>query len=217
MAKKETQENEMPEKNHLKDTENLEEREKTSEPEQTQVDEEQNPAEEQIQEQIQQEEQSFEKLKQELDSHKERYIRLMAEFDNYKRRTAREFEKLVESANEKLMVELIDVRENFDRAIAVGQEHTDFTRFFDGMKMIFNKFNDVLTRNGLSAFTEVGDEFNPEIHDAMMNMPHGEIAEGHIAQIYEKGYRLKNHVVKHAKVIVSSGRQDTDKSENTEE
>ncbi|MFP4418432.1 MAG: nucleotide exchange factor GrpE [Chitinispirillaceae bacterium] len=178
----------------------------------------QGEAEEKILEQIEEEEQSLDKIRQELDAQKERYIRLMAEFDNYKRRTAREFEKLVESANEKLMVELIDVRENFDRAMTAGEQNSDFTRFFDGIKLIFNKFNDVLEKNGLTAFTEVGDQFDPEIHDAMMKMPHAEIPENHIAQIYEKGYRLKNHVVKHAKVIVSSGQQsDAQETESAEE
>lgn len=210
MAKKEKKENQMPEKKQQKEqSPNSENHTESAEAQQGQTDEGQNVGDEQMPEQIEEEEQSFEDLKAELDSLKERYIRLMAEFDNYKRRTAREFEKLVESANEKLMGELIDVRENFDRAMAVGEEHPDFTQFYEGMKLIINKFNDVLSKSGLSAFTEVGDEFNPEIHDAMMKMPHAEIPEDHIVQIYEKGYRLKNHVIKHAKVIVSSGQPET--------
>lgn len=147
-------------------------------------------------------------LKAEVKEQKDKYIRLMAEFDNYKRRTGKDYERLVELANERLMIDIVEVRESFERALAMTDKNKNFDTFFDGIKLIFNKFNDILTKNGLSVFTEVGDEFNPEIHDALMKSPHEEIPEEHIVQIYEKGYTLKKHVIKHAKVIVSSGKPD---------
>ncbi len=222
MAKKEPKQNDIKEKKPKQEEPQFHEDSKKAseakpEKEITEGGEEKLVAEENVQEQIEkEEEESFDRLKLELDSHKERYIRLMAEFDNYKRRTAREFEKLVESANEKLMVELIEIRENFDRAVAAGEKHSDFEQFYNGIKLIFNKFDGVLSKNGLAPFTEIGDEFNPELHDAMMKIPNEEIPEDHIVQIYEKGYRLKNHVVKHAKVIVSSGKEQTADAEKPE-
>ncbi|MDR3013382.1 MAG: nucleotide exchange factor GrpE [Chitinispirillales bacterium] len=144
-------------------------------------------------------------LKQEIEAEKDRYLRLMAEFDNFKRRTAKEYERLVESASEKLMLEIVDVRENFERALKAGEAGGDLSSFIEGMKLIFAKFEETLSRNGLAVFAEIGEAFDPTIHDALMNTPHPEIPVEHIAEVFERGYRLKDKVVKHARVIVSSG------------
>ncbi len=156
-------------------------------------------------------------LENELNEQKDKYLRLMAEFDNYKRRTSREYERLVESANERLILDIIEVRENLERALSMADEKHDFTSFLEGMKLIFNKLDAILGKNGLSVFTEVGDVFDPAIHDAMMKTPHDKIPEDHIIQIYEKGYKLKERVIKHAKVIVSAGASgDTEEGKHDE-
>jgi len=154
-------------------------------------------------------------LKQRIVAAEDKYLRLMAEFDNYKRRTSREYSQLVESANEALMLDIIEVRENFERAINHSKENPDFNGLFEGMKLTFNKLDDILEKNGLEVFTEVGDEFNPEIHDALMKTPHDSVPEDHVAQIFEKGYSLKGKVIKHGRVVVSSGKPED--SENNEE
>lgn len=153
-------------------------------------------------------------LKEQLDSMNGRYLRLMAEFDNFKKRTIRDYERLVESANEKLILELVDVRENFERALKSGETNTNYQSFYDGIKLIFNKFNEVLSKNGLEPFAESGDLFDPQIHDALMKMPHETVPEEHVAEIYEKGYSLKGKVIKHAKVIVSSGKSECSNEES---
>lgn len=157
---------------------------------------------------------TVEDLKKQLDSMNNRYLRLMAEFDNFKKRTIRDYERLVDSANEKLILELVDVRENFERALKCDEANSNYQSFFDGIKLIFNKFDTVLCNNGLESFAEPGDEFDPQDHDAMMKMPHETIPEGHIGEIYEKGYRLKGKVIKHAKVIVSSGNPECPNEES---
>ncbi len=106
-------------------------------------------------------------LKKQLADMNDRYIRLMAEFDNYKKRISREYERQVESANEKLMVEMVEVRENFERALRSGESGADFNTLFEGMKLIFNKFDNVLSRNGLAHFAEVGELL---IHRSMMHL-----------------------------------------------
>jgi molecular chaperone GrpE len=148
---------------------------------------------------------NIELLKQQLTDMNDRYIRLMAEFDNYKKRISREYERQVESANEKLMKEMIEVRENFERALRSGESGADFNVLFEGMKLIFGKFDTVLKNNGLESFAAVGEPFDPQIHDALMKTPKQDIPEDHIADIYERGYKIKSKVIKHAKVIVSSG------------
>ena len=149
---------------------------------------------------------TVEDLKQQLDSMSDRYVRLMAEFDNFKKRVSRDYERLVESANEKLMLDMIDVRENFDRALRSSDTSTESGSFYEGMKLIFNKFETALAKHGLEVFAAAGDPFDPQLHDALMKTPHESIPEDHIAEIYEKGYYLKGQVIKHARVIVSSGK-----------
>ena len=154
---------------------------------------------------------SLDDLKRQLDEQNDRYLRLMAEFDNFKKRVSRDYERLVESANKKLISELIEVRENFDRAVKTGESANDAKSLFDGMKLIFTKFDEVLSKNGLEPFGAPGDMFDPQMHDALMKSPHSDIAEDHIVDVFEKGYYLKKRVIRHAKVIVSSGKPDTEK------
>jgi molecular chaperone GrpE len=155
--------------------------------------------------QISQEEDEAAGLAEQLKESQDKYLRLMAEFDNFKRRTAKDFEKMVESAADRIMQDMIDIRENFVRAIDSQATSKDYDKFFEGMKLIFVKFSETLTKYGLEEFAAVGEPFDPQLHDAMMQMPHPEIAANHLVQVYEKGYRIKGRVIRHAKVIVSSG------------
>ncbi len=155
-------------------------------------------------------------LKEQLSASGDRYLRLMAEFDNFKKRTSREYARMVESANEKLMVEMIDIRETFERAMKHAESCTDYGQLLEGFKLIFTKFDGVLSGNGLSSFAAPGDQFDPQLHDALMKLPNQEIPEDHIAEIYEKGYRLRDRVIKHARVIVSAGTPDADDGEDGE-
>ena len=151
-----------------------------------------------------------EDLKQQLEAQSDRYLRLMAEFDNFKKRVSRDYERLVESANERLMAELIDVRENFDRAVKSSEQCTDIKSISDGMKLIFSKFDNVLQKNGLTPFGTSGEKFDPQLHDALMKIPNDTIPEDHIVEVFEKGYTLKKQVIRHAKVVVSAGTMKKD-------
>ncbi|MDR0307943.1 MAG: nucleotide exchange factor GrpE [Chitinispirillales bacterium] len=182
------------EKNNQDENEDLENDNQSDEPEEESQDQEAAEITETIEE-----------VKEQLDAARDRNLRLMAEFDNYKRRTAKDFERLVENANEKLILEIVDVRENFERALKAVEAGGEFAPFYDGMRLIFTQFNEVLSRNGLSVFAEIGEEFDPAIHDALMKSPNDKIPENHIAEVFERGYRLKDKVVKHARVIVSGG------------
>jgi molecular chaperone GrpE len=146
-----------------------------------------------------------EDLKLQLEAQSDRYLRLMAEFDNFKKRVSRDYERLVESANERLMAELIDVRENFERAVKSSEQCADLKSISDGMKLIFSKFDNVLQKNGLTPFGAAGEPFDPQLHDALMKVPNNTIPEDHIVEVFEKGYMLKKQVVRHAKVVVSGG------------
>jgi molecular chaperone GrpE len=142
---------------------------------------------------------------EQIKAQQDKYLRLMAEFDNYKRRSLREFDQIREQANEKLMVDFIEVRETFLRALDSPNSQQDPAKFLEGMKLLFAKLDEILKKHGLEVFTEVGETFDPLIHDAMLQMPHPAHAANSIVQIFEKGYKLKSKVIRHAKVIVSSG------------
>jgi molecular chaperone GrpE len=160
---------------------------------------------------------SLEELKQRLAAQGDQYLRLMAEFDNFKKRVSRDYERLIESANERLMLELIDVRENLERAVNAGRECDNAKALLDGMKLIFAKLNDVLVKNGLEPFGVTGELFDPQLHDALMKIPHEAIPDEHIAEVFEKGYTLKNRVIKHARVAVSSGAAGKENGSNKKE
>ena len=147
-------------------------------------------------------------LKQQLDAQADRYLRLMAEFDNFKKRVTRDYERLVESANEKLIRELIDVRENFERALKTGENAAEIKSFYDGMKLIFSKFDTVLSKSGLESFGVAGEVFDPQLHDALMKVPNETVDEDRVVEVFEKGYSLKKRVIRHARVVVSGGKPE---------
>ncbi|KMQ52689.1 Heat shock protein GrpE [Chitinispirillum alkaliphilum] len=147
-----------------------------------------------------------EDFKEKYETMNERHLRLMAEFDNFRKRASRDYEKLIDSANERLMSELIEVRENFDRALKTVEINSEeCKKFAEGIELIYSRFCEILGKNGLQAFGETGEQFDPQIHDALMKTEHQTIPENHIAEVFEKGYKLKDKVIKHARVIVSSG------------
>ena len=144
-------------------------------------------------------------LKAELAAANDRYMRLMAEFDNFRRRSAKEQLDLIEVANGKLLEKFADVWENFDRAFA-AENKGDLPSFEKGMQMIQTQFVKVLTDAGLEQIDPTGAEFDPNCHEALMQQPSETVPEGHVVTVFQKGYKLKNKILKTAKVIVSSGK-----------
>jgi len=142
-------------------------------------------------------------LAAQIESLKNKYLQLMAEFENFKRRNARENEQLVDIANEHLIREIIEVQENFERAF---KSHAKGEKFVEGMKLNYSRLKSILQKYGLEAYAEPGNKFNPEIHDAVMSAPHESIPDSHISAVPERGYTLKGKIIKHAKVMVSSGK-----------
>ncbi len=145
-------------------------------------------------------------LKQQLADATDRNLRLMAEFDNYRRRTAKEQLELIETANGKLLEKLSEVQDNFERAFASENKAKDLEAFEKGMQMIYNQFAKILTDAGLEQLDPTGAEFDPNCHEALMQQPSETVPEGHVVTVFQKGYKLKNKILKTAKVIVSSGK-----------
>ena len=145
-------------------------------------------------------------LKAELAAANDRNLRLMAEFDNFRRRSAKEQLELIETANGKLLEKLSEVQDNFERAFAAENKAKDLEAFEKGMQMIYNQFAKILTDAGLEQIDPTGAEFDPNCHEALMQQPSETVPEGHVVTVFQKGYKLKNKILKTAKVIVSSGK-----------
>jgi len=135
----------------------------------------------------------------------DKYLRLFAEFENYRTRSAKEQLELISTANGKLLEKLAEVKDNFDRAFAEENKSGDLAAFEKGIKLIQEQFNKILSDFGLETIDPSGEVFDPNIHEALMKQPSENVPEGSIIQVYQKGYKIKNKLLKTAKVIVSSG------------
>ena len=145
-------------------------------------------------------------LKEQANAAADKFVRLMAEFDNFRRRTAKEQLDLIETANGKLLEKLSEVLDNFERAAAPeNNQQKDFDAFSKGIQTIHDQSYKILTDAGLVQIDPVGQEFDPNEQEALMNQPSDTVPESHVVQVFQKGYKLKNKLLKTAKVIVSSG------------
>jgi molecular chaperone GrpE len=141
------------------------------------------------------------KTKQDLAIKDDRLLRLAAEFENYKKRTRREWELLQKRANADLIKEIIGGIDNFDRAFAnLGGVDS---QLHDGIKLIHAGFLDVLKRAGLKEIEALNQKFDPLYHEAVGEIDSEGMAEGHVAQVVQKGYTLNDQVLRPARVMVS--------------
>ena len=145
-------------------------------------------------------------LKEQANAAADKFVRLMAEFDNFRRRTAKDQLDLIETANGKLLEKLSEVLDNFERAAAPeNNQQKDFDAFSKGIQMIHDQFYKILTDAGLVQIDPVGQEFDPNEQEALVNQPSDTVPESHVVQVFQKGYKIKNKLLKTAKVIFSSG------------
>ncbi|ACX64021.1 nucleotide exchange factor GrpE [Paenibacillus sp. Y412MC10] len=145
----------------------------------------------------------LEKLQAELQEQQQRTLRVQADFDNFRRRTQKEKEDLGKYASSKLITELLPVIDNFERALQASEENPEFESFSKGVNMIFRQLESVLATEGLSAMKSVGEPFNPEYHQAIMQVESDEYEEGIVVEEVQKGYMLKDKVLRPAMVKVS--------------
>jgi molecular chaperone GrpE len=144
-------------------------------------------------------------LKQELSIANDRYLRLYAEFDNFRRRTAKEREEARKTEGKDVIVALLPVLDDFDRAIRSMENSTDIAAVKEGVVLIQNKLKNVLLQKGLKEMQSIGTPFDPEIHEAITNIPApADDMKGKVIDEMEKGYFLNDKVARFAKVIVGN-------------
>ena len=131
----------------------------------------------------------------------ERYMRLMAEFQNYKKRVAKEKSDIHAYANEKIIGELLPVLDNFERAL--DADGGDIEAYAKGMQLIFEQLKKALENAGLEEIKAMDEEFDPNVHNAVMTDNLEEKEDGTITKVLQKGYKLKDKVIRPSMVAVN--------------
>ncbi|WP_028549200.1 nucleotide exchange factor GrpE [Paenibacillus sp. UNC451MF] len=146
----------------------------------------------------------LEQLRQLAEENYQRSLRAQADFDNFRRRTRQEKEEFAKYASLKVVEQLLPVVDNFERALAASKDSKDYDSLLKGVDMIFRQLDQVLGNEGLKAMDAVGQPFNPEFHQAIMQVESDEHEEGIVVEEVQKGYMLKDKVLRPAMVKVSS-------------
>lgn len=135
----------------------------------------------------------------------DKYLRLYSEFDNYRKRTNKEKLDLIATASAGVVKDLLGVLDDFDRAIANNETAEDINSVKEGFLLIHNKMKNILESKGLKAMESKGGEFNPDLHEAIANIPAPhESLKGKIVDDVERGYYLNDKVIRYAKVVVGN-------------
>ena len=148
---------------------------------------------------------ALERAKKDAAEKQDLHLRKLAEFENYRRRRDREFGELVRSANRDLISRLIPVLQSFERAL--NHEHTGegLEAYRQGVELILTQFKEILGREGLQVIESIGKEFDPHLHEALMQARSKDYGAGVVCEEIERGYRIGDRVIQHAKVAVSMG------------
>ena len=141
-------------------------------------------------------------LKQDYDTLNDRYLRLAADFDNYKKRVARDNEFQVKFANERLILEILEVADNIGRALNANDAHLR-----EGVENIGKLFERILEKQGVTPLTAQGEKFNPAEHEAIALVP-SDKEEGIVIDEVTRGYRMHGKIIRHAKVAVSKPKSE---------
>ena len=164
--------------------------------------EEAEPVDEEVQEES--------SIEDELKDLQDRHLRLRAEFDNYKKRKDREFIRLLQYEGKDVIISFLGIADDLQRMIASadGDKSKNAKSLVAGMNLILEKLHRRLSALKVEPFDSEGVKFDPELHDAMMTQASDDHEDGVVIQEFEKGYKYKDRVIRHAKVIVNSKGSD---------
>jgi molecular chaperone GrpE len=140
-------------------------------------------------------------VKDELAEMKEKYLRLYSDFENFRKRTAKEKIDLIQGASAQLIIELLPVMDDYERALANAPKG----EISEGTQLIFNRLNSILLAKGLKELPAKGEVFDADLHDCITQFPAPTDAEkGKVVEVIEKGYTLNEKVIRFAKVVVGN-------------
>lgn len=145
-----------------------------------------------------------EQLKEELSKEKDKFLRLFAEFENYKRRTSKERVELFKTASEDVMLAMLPILDDFERALTHIEDDKEAEELRKGVLLIYNKLLTTLNQKGLEKLeVKAGDVFDADVHEAITQIPApSEDLKGKIVDVVEKGYKLGDKVIRFPKVVI---------------
>ena len=147
-------------------------------------------------------------LENSVNQYKDQLLRKAAEFENFKKRTEIDYASIIKYSNEDLIAKLLPVIDDFERSLKASKlqsgENTAEGVFMKGMELIFSKFTKLLETQGVRHFEVVGKPFDPQLHDALMQLPRSDVPPHTVIEEVEKGYMLNEKVIRHARVVVSA-------------
>ncbi len=137
------------------------------------------------------------------DGYFDKLLRLQADFDNYKKRVERDRLDFVRFANEEMIVEILKIVDDFERAVEAGKSRHDFDILYKGIEMIWNDLKEFLKQKGVKEIDAQGKPFNPHEHEAMMQEERDDHPEDHVIEEFQRGYTLNGRVIRPSKVKVA--------------
>lgn len=143
---------------------------------------------------------NFARLQEDLTTERERHLRLLAEFDNYRRRTKQERALAEDTGKREVLLALLDVKDDVDRALLHIRETSDAVA--DGLRLIQQRFNNLLEAHGVTAFESEGQVFDPEIHEAMTMIDSDGEQSGTVYSEHRRGYFMDGKLLRPARVAV---------------
>ena len=144
-------------------------------------------------------------LQGDLDRFRDLALRSQADFENYKKRSAREKEEAIKYANSSLLERLVGIIDNFELGLAAAKEQGADSPIYSGMVLVQKQLNDLLAENGLQPIEAEGKTFDPNVHEAIAHEPSDRVPQESVVRQTRRGYRLKDRLLRPAKVVVSSG------------
>ena len=141
-------------------------------------------------------------LEQALKESEDKYLRMLAEYDNFKKRTQKEKESLYKEGIADSVANLLTVLDNLDRAAAVDVSQSDAQSVVDGVNKILEQAKEVFSKMGVEEIPAKGEKFNPEFHNAVMHEDNDEYEENIISDVFLKGYKMGDKVIRHSMVKV---------------
>ncbi len=148
-------------------------------------------------------EEQLEKTENEILELKDKHIRLQAEFDNYRKRTIKERMELLKTASESVLVNILPVIDDFDRALQTLESVQEENHVREGVNLIYNKFQEFLKQNGVKEIEARGKDFDTDLHEAITKIPApSEDLKGKIVDVIQKGYYLNDKVIRFSKVVI---------------
>lgn len=145
-----------------------------------------------------------EKLKEELKAEKDKYLRLCAEYDNYRKRTSAEKLQIYDDATSRAIKELLPMADSMTNALAQFEGKDVPEEFKKGMEMMAQQLKQCFDKLKVEAFCEVGDAFDPELHNAVSMTEDESLPANSIAAVYQKGYKIGDKIIRHAMVVVAN-------------